>query len=904
MATAPSAAVRAALAGAPAPTPAAPRVLASAAPAGSGLPAGPAALSSAPAPAEALRLLDARFNFDSAAASRLLSDSAGDFRVLGALGPQGAGKSALLSALMGAGAPGAGAGAGAPGGEPPFAVGAAGATAHTTSRLELRLCPGDRTLLLDSPPLWSASWTAELLTTCLEPPLQSCAEPAAAVPSLVEKLLADARSRGAPSLPAEAVGGLLGLQTAALLLACCHVVVVMAPEPDDPRLTELLQVAAMVAQSLPDLGAAAAAAAGGLPPLSPPPPAPGGLRRLAEVVVVMTGVDQDALTVRHLLPYAELLRIALAPSRLLSAAPPEHAISILRSLSPGHAGGGAGAGATGATTATATAAAAAPSSSGEGPGTAADTNATAAGDSAGCGGSPAVGGSPVAAAAPPTPPLSEGTAAAGLSRPAGTEQPESAPAPTTASASGGGCSSLHFWALPRPLTPSALLPLRAALLGLPRRPLGGAGGGGPGVSEREWLRGVERLWGVELQASEALGRYGLALARDGALAGAGGWPLGLRTTECVGNLTGSEGEGRCPVCFTWTAAREGGSACPKVPDIPDWHWTDDSGWLLAESLNDALVVELQARVKRSEFISISLDDSTDISNKSFLAVHVYFMNGWEREAVFVDLAELREAPDAAYLSRILLSTLRSRLGLSARELASKTVGIGADGAGVMSGERTGVLRRMVDEPTPFALPIWDMAHRTNLAAGVLDTCPVVSKLDNLVSSAHSYHSTSAKRQSAFAGISGFAGAGPSNGEPLTPLLDFEKLFEQRALFASEAPEQATIVMDAAANGAKLPKGTFVAFWQSMTQSRWVADGCSEYVRLAKLVATIVPGSVEAERLFSTMSYIKDSQRNKLQQRHLALAVRMMAQRWFGVSDFPYAEALKHWREGAEHRWAD
>ncbi|KAG2486398.1 hypothetical protein HYH03_014975 [Edaphochlamys debaryana] len=121
-------------------------------------------------------------------------------------------------------------------------------------------------------------------------------------------------------------------------------------------------------------------------------------------------------------------------------------------------------------------------------------------------------------------------------------------------------------------------------------------------------------------------------------------------------------------------------------------------------------------------------------------------------------------------------------------------------------------------------------------------------------------------------ISGFAGAGPSNGEQLTPLLDFEKLFEQRALFASEAPEQATIVMDAAANGAKLPKGTFVAFWQSMTQSRWVADGCSEYVRLAKLVATIVPGSVEAERLFSTMSYIKDSQRNKLQQRHLALAM--------------------------------
>ena len=35
-----------------------------------------------------------------------------------------------------------------------------------------------------------------------------------------------------------------------------------------------------------------------------------------------------------------------------------------------------------------------------------------------------------------------------------------------------------------------------------------------------------------------------------------------------------------------------------------------------------------------------------------------------------------------------------------------------------------------------------------------------------------------------------------------------------------------------------------------------------------------------------------------------LAVRMMAQRWFSVSDFPYAAALKHWRDSAEFRWAD
>ena len=71
----------------------------------------------------------------------------------------------------------------------------------------------------------------------------------------------------------------------------------------------------------------------------------------------------------------------------------------------------------------------------------------------------------------------------------------------------------------------------------------------------------------------------------------------------------------------------------------------------------------------------------------------------------------------------------------------------------------------------------------------------------------------------------------------------------------------------------LPQGSFVAFWQSLTRAQYIADSCSEFVRLAKLAATIVPGSVEAERVFSTMSYIKNKQRNWLEQRHLCLAVK-------------------------------
>ncbi|KAG2441494.1 hypothetical protein HXX76_003116 [Chlamydomonas incerta] len=150
---------------------------------------------------------------------------------------------------------------------------------------------------------------------------------------------------------------------------------------------------------------------------------------------------------------------------------------------------------------------------------------------------------------------------------------------------------------------------------------------------------------------------------------------------------------------------------------------------------------------------------------------------------------------------------------------------------------------------------------------------------------------------------GGAGAGPSNGEDLPPLLDMAKLRAQKALFSTEAMEQAACVLDAAESGSvKLPKGPFVAFWQSLTRTEYQLDSYGEFMRLAKLAAAIVPGSVEAERAFSTMSYIKNKQRNRLQQQHLSLAVRMKVQQWFKVSDFPYAKALANWRDNALFHW--
>jgi hypothetical protein len=57
---------------------------------------------------------------------------------------------------------------------------------------------------------------------------------------------------------------------------------------------------------------------------------------------------------------------------------------------------------------------------------------------------------------------------------------------------------------------------------------------------------------------------------------------------------------------------------------------------------------------------------------------------------------------------------------------------------------------------------------------------------------------------------------------------------------------------------------------------------------------MVPGSVEDERKFSTLKYIRNPQRNRLQAQHLMCCARGFKSSAFSVEDFPYPEAILEW----------
>ncbi len=90
----------------------------------------------------------------------------------------------------------------------------------------------------------------------------------------------------------------------------------------------------------------------------------------------------------------------------------------------------------------------------------------------------------------------------------------------------------------------------------------------------------------------------------------------------------------------------------------------------------------------------------------------------------------------------------------------------------------------------------------------------------------------------------------------------------------------------------------IKMWRLVTMSCILVIIFPVYVKLAKLVMVQVVGSVEDERCFSIMAFMKSKLHNRLTT-HLPLVVRMFAQWFYIIHNFPYKECIDQWK-GAHH----
>jgi hypothetical protein len=89
-------------------------------------------------------------------------------------------------------------------------------------------------------------------------------------------------------------------------------------------------------------------------------------------------------------------------------------------------------------------------------------------------------------------------------------------------------------------------------------------------------------------------------------------------------------------------------------------------------------------------------------------------------------------------------------------------------------------------------------------------------------------------------------------------------------------------------------------WKKLAASGILTCRISEWFKLAEIAVVSVIGSVEDERTFSTLTWMKSKVRNRLNN-NLDCTLRLHNQPFYTWANFPFSEAISHWESELERR---
>ena len=131
-----------------------------------------------------------------------------------------------------------------------------------------------------------------------------------------------------------------------------------------------------------------------------------------------------------------------------------------------------------------------------------------------------------------------------------------------------------------------------------------------------------------------------------------------------------------------------------------------------------------------------------------------------------------------------------------------------------------------------------------------------------------------------------------------PLLDGRLLMLQMSLFKLTMKSHAHAAMEEPRDENPLTK-----VWVRIGQNTLMLSRLLEYIKVAEIAIAVVLGSVEDERTFSTLSFMKSKLRNRLGG-HMDTCVKLFSQSFFTLETFPITKAISSWREERTWRGVD
>jgi hypothetical protein len=160
--------------------------------------------------------------------------------------------------------------------------------------------------------------------------------------------------------------------------------------------------------------------------------------------------------------------------------------------------------------------------------------------------------------------------------------------------------------------------------------------------------------------------------------------------------------------FTWICSLD----IAKGVKVDGQYRNDKQAAIFCGVIAQVEVDAIKDEIKNAKFVSAITDGSTDSSYSEAEIFYVRYAIQGKIKVKFIAIKNVKRG-DAETISRALLDTMRQYLG---EETVLKIVGLGTDGASVMQGKKSGVVKRVRDElSAPYIVGVHCAGHRLELA---------------------------------------------------------------------------------------------------------------------------------------------------------------------------------------------
>jgi hypothetical protein len=135
---------------------------------------------------------------------------------------------------------------------------------------------------------------------------------------------------------------------------------------------------------------------------------------------------------------------------------------------------------------------------------------------------------------------------------------------------------------------------------------------------------------------------------------------------------------------------------------------------------------------------------------------------------------------------------------------------------------------------------------------------------------------------------------------LPAIVNKAELYDQASTYKVLARGAARKAREECGGGASVAasNGEMLVMWRKLSSAGLNSENqVGEFMKLARVLMTVVGTSVSDERAFSAMTFVKNSLRSSLEE-HLEACVRVKEQTLFDLTTFPHTEVLETWRQAS------